>query len=154
MAKAISTGGQFQIFTDAYKEINLPKDIGKDIHQNRLLKTAREGRQMTPQHLRDFEESRRYATLVAILLETKASIIDEIIEMNDKIIGSLFRYAKNTQAQKIQESGKSMGDSSVYFLKLEMHFLMPEKQEKILSMLLSRLFHGKLWLKVFRKPRA
>ncbi|WP_102981273.1 Tn3 family transposase [Chryseobacterium scophthalmum] len=100
------------------KEINLPKDIGKDIHQNRLLKIAREGRQMTPQHLRDFEESRRYATLVAILLETKASIIDEIIEMNDKIIGSLFRYAKNTQAQKIQDSGKSMGEQLGIFFKI------------------------------------
>ncbi|WP_175623507.1 Tn3 family transposase [Chryseobacterium schmidteae] len=100
------------------KEINLPKDIGKDIHQNRLLKIAREGRQMTPQHLRDFEESRRYATLVAILLETKASIIDEIIEMNDKIIGSLFRYAKNTQAQKMQDSGKSMGEQLSIFFKI------------------------------------
>ncbi|CAI8717840.1 Tn3 family transposase [Chryseobacterium sp. IT-36CA2] len=100
------------------KEIDLPKDIGKDIHQTRLLKIAREGRQMTPQHLRDFEESRRYATLVAILLETKASIIDEIIEMNDKIIGSLFRYAKNTQAQKMQDSGKSMGEQLGIFFKI------------------------------------
>ena len=100
------------------KEINLPKDIGKGIHQNRLLKITREGRQMTPQHLRDFEESRRYATLVAILLETKASIIDEIIEMNDKIIGSLFRYAKNTQAQKMQDSGKSMGEQLGIFFKI------------------------------------
>ncbi|MDN5470831.1 MAG: Tn3 family transposase [Lactococcus lactis] len=100
------------------KDIDLPKDIGKDIHQTRLLKIAREGRQMTPQHLRDFEESRRYATLVAILLETKASIIDEIIEMNDKIIGSLFRYAKNTQAQKMQESGKSMGEQLGVFFKI------------------------------------
>ncbi|REC40944.1 Tn3 family transposase [Chryseobacterium sp. 5_R23647] len=100
------------------KEIDLPKDIGKDIHQTRLLKIAREGRQMTPQHLRDFEESRRYATLVAILLETKASIIDEIIEMNDKIIGSLFRYAKNTQVQKMQDSGKSMGEQLGIFFKI------------------------------------
>jgi TnpA family transposase len=100
------------------KEINLPKDIGKDIHQNRLLKIAREGRQMTPQHLRDFEESRRYATLVVVLLETKASIIDEIIEMNDKIIGSLFRYAKNTQTQKMQDSGKSMGEQLGIFFKI------------------------------------
>lgn len=100
------------------KEIDLPKDIGKDIHQTRLLKIAREGSQMTPQHLRDFEESRKHATLVAILLETKASIIDEIIEMNDKIIGSLFRYAKNTQAKKMQESGKSMGEQLGIFFKI------------------------------------
>lgn len=100
------------------KNINLPKDIGKGIHQNRLLKISREGRQMTPQHLRDLEESRRYATLIAVLLETKASIIDEIIEMNDKILGSMFRYAKNTQAQKMQESGKSMGEQLGIFFKI------------------------------------
>lgn len=56
--------------------------------------------------------------MVAILLETKASIIDEIIEMNDKIIGSLFRYAKNTQAQKMQDSGKSMGEQLGIFFKI------------------------------------
>ncbi|MEG2508635.1 MAG: Tn3 family transposase, partial [Chryseobacterium sp.] len=55
---------------------------------------------------------------MAILLETKASIIDEIIEMNDKIIGSLFRYAKNTQAQKMQDSGKSMGEQLGIFFKI------------------------------------
>ena len=109
------------------KEINLHKDIGKDIHQNRLLKIAREGRQMTPQHLRDFEESRRYATLIAVLIETKASIIDEIIEMNDKIIGSLFKYAKNTQSQKMQESGKSMGKQLDIFLKIG-HALLDAKE--------------------------
>jgi len=48
LAQAIPTGSQFQIFTDSYKEvetikeINLPKDICTNIHQNRLLKIARE----------------------------------------------------------------------------------------------------------------
>jgi DNA invertase Pin-like site-specific DNA recombinase len=46
------------------------------IHQNRLLKLAREGGQMTAQHLRDLETTRRYATLVAVVLEAKATIID------------------------------------------------------------------------------
>ena len=38
--------------------------------------------------------------------------------MNDKIIGSLFRYAKNTQAQKMQDSGKSMGEQLSIFFKI------------------------------------
>ena len=41
------------------KSLHFPENLGKDIHQNRLLKIAREGRQMTQQHLKDFEASRR-----------------------------------------------------------------------------------------------
>lgn len=100
------------------KSLHFPENLGKDIHQNRLLKIAREGRQMTQQHLKDFEASRRYATMVSILLEIKATIIDEIIEMNDKIIGSIFRYAKNTQNQIFQSTGKSIGEQLSIYLKI------------------------------------
>jgi hypothetical protein len=60
------------------------------IHQNRLLKLAREGRQMTSHDLSKFEPNRRYATIIALIIEAHAIIIDEIIEMHDRIIGSLF----------------------------------------------------------------
>ena len=41
----------------------------------REVAKAAEGGQMTAQHLRDLETTRRYATLVAILLETKATLM-------------------------------------------------------------------------------
>jgi hypothetical protein len=46
------------------------------------LKLAREGGQMTVQHLRDLETSRRYATLLAILLEAKATLIDQALDLH------------------------------------------------------------------------
>ena len=55
-----------------------PESINREIHQNRLLKLAREGGQMTAQHLRDLESARRYPTLVAVVLEARATVIDEI----------------------------------------------------------------------------
>ena len=39
----------------AVRELLLPDDLEHAVHQNRLLKLAREGSQMTAQHLRDLE---------------------------------------------------------------------------------------------------
>jgi TnpA family transposase len=42
-----------------FQAIGLPENIGSHIHQNRLLKMAREGGQMTPKDLKRFETQRR-----------------------------------------------------------------------------------------------
>ena len=69
------------------RELSLPDGLEHAIHQNRLLKIAREGGQMTAQHLRDLEPTRRYATLVAVILDTRATLIDEIIDLHDRFMG-------------------------------------------------------------------
>jgi TnpA family transposase len=91
-------------------ELDLPKDIEKRIHQNRLRKIAREGRQMTAQHLRDFEKRRRYATLVAVCIETRSTIIDECIALQERHLRSLQRKAKIRHAEHFINTGKSMSD--------------------------------------------
>ena len=48
-----------------YQALELPPGVATQVHQNRLLKMAREGGQMTPQDLGKFERERRLATLVA-----------------------------------------------------------------------------------------
>lgn len=52
----------------AVRELNLPAELGRDVHQNRLLRLAREGAQTAVYQIQEYETSRRYATLVAILL--------------------------------------------------------------------------------------
>ena len=47
----------------AWQALDLPAGIERQVHQNRLLKIAREGGQMTPADLAKFESQRRYATL-------------------------------------------------------------------------------------------
>ena len=65
------------------QKLNIAEHVSHfTIHQNRLLKIAREGEQMTAQHLMDFENKRRYATLVAIVIENTATITDEIIDLH------------------------------------------------------------------------
>jgi TnpA family transposase len=92
------------------RELWLPDGLEHAIHQNRLLKLAREGGQMSAQHLRDLEPARRYATLVAVALDTRATLIDEIIDLHDRCMGTLFSKAKRHHADRFQQSGQAIND--------------------------------------------
>jgi TnpA family transposase len=94
----------------AWQALALPDGIDRLVHQNRLLKIAREGGQMTPADLAKFEPQRRYSTLVALAIEGTATVTDEIIDLHDRIIGKLFNAAKHKHQQKFQESGKAIND--------------------------------------------
>ena len=92
----------------AWQALDLPSGIERTVHQNRLLKIAREGGQMTPADLAKFEAQRRYATLVALAIEGMATVTDEIIDLHDRILGKLFNAAKNKHQQQFQASGKAI----------------------------------------------
>jgi TnpA family transposase len=91
-------------------DLNLSDGLEQAVHQNRLLKLAREGGQMTAQHLRDLEPTRRYATLVAVILDTRATLIDEIIDLHDRFMGALFSKAKRSHAERFQQSANEIND--------------------------------------------
>ena len=95
--------------------LDLPDGIERRIHQNRLLKIAREGGQMQATDLAKFESKRRYATLVALVIEGKATIIDEIIDLHDRIIGRIFNKAKHKHHQVFQQSGKAINEALLVF---------------------------------------
>ena len=92
----------------SWQALDLPAGIERLVHQNRLLKIAREGGQMTPADLAKFEPQRRYATLVALAIEGMATVIDEIIDLHDRILGKLFNAAKHRHQQQFQASGKAI----------------------------------------------
>lgn len=91
-----------------WQALDLPIGVDRLIHQNRLLKIAREGGQMTPADLAKFEPQRRYATLVALAIEGMATVTDEIIELHDRILGKLFNDAKKRHQKQFQASGKAI----------------------------------------------
>jgi TnpA family transposase len=93
-----------------WQALNLPCGIERRVHQNRLLKIAREGAQMTPADLAKFESQRRYATLVTLAVEGLANVTDEIIDLHDRILGKLFNVAKNKHQKQFQASGKAIND--------------------------------------------
>ena len=102
----------------SFHAIDLPVGIDRQVHQNRLLKIAREGAQMTPADLAKFEQNRRNATLVALTLEGTATVTDEIVDLHDRIIGKLFNAAKNKHQQKFQDSGKAINDKVLLYGKI------------------------------------
>lgn len=99
------------------QSLGLPDGLEQKIHKNRLLKMAREGRRMSVDDLAKFETTRRYATILAIVIETKATIIDEIIDLHDRIMGKLFNLAKRNHEEEFQKSGKALNDKvRLYYL--------------------------------------
>ncbi|MCN7129512.1 Tn3 family transposase, partial [Escherichia coli] len=86
--------------------LGLPDGIALSVHQNRLLKLAREGRKMSSRDLAKFTDVRRYATLVCVIQEARATLTDEVIELHERILGTLFSQAKRTQAERLQLTGK------------------------------------------------
>jgi TnpA family transposase len=110
--------------------LNLSVSLGKNVHQNRLNKLAREGRNMFARDINEFEPARRYATLVAVIINTKASIIDEIIELNDKILGNIFNKAKNSHNEEFQSSSKSINEKLNTYAKIG-QALIKAKQENL-----------------------
>ena len=92
----------------AWQRLTLPAELARRVHQNRLLKIAREGGQMTPADLAKFEPTRRLATLVALALEGMATVLDELLDLHDRIVGKVFNAAKNKHQQQFQASGKAI----------------------------------------------
>lgn len=86
----------------------LPEDLEQRIHPNRLLKLARVGAQMTSQNIGKLEPMRRYATILAILLETRATLLDETVELHERILGKIFNQAKRKHNEEFQQSGKAI----------------------------------------------
>jgi TnpA family transposase len=101
-----------------FQAIQLPENLGQHIHQNRLLKLAREGGQMTPQDLGKFSDTRRYATLVALVLEGSATVTDKIIDLHDRIMLKLFSNAKHKHQQAFHLQGKAINDKIRLYSKI------------------------------------
>jgi hypothetical protein len=83
------------------RAIGIPVETGKKVHQNRLLRLAREGAQTAVFQLQEYETERRHATLVAILVEATATLTHEILDLHDRMIGSFFTKAKNKHAKTL-----------------------------------------------------
>jgi hypothetical protein len=94
----------------AVQVLALPEGLATTVHQNRWMKLAREGGQMTGQHLRDLGTRRRHATLAATLLDTRATPIDETIELHEKMLGSLFSRARRRHREDFQQAGRAIND--------------------------------------------
>ena len=79
-----------------WQALDLPFGVEQLVHQNRLLKIAREGGQMTPADLTKFEPHRRYATLVALAIEGMATVGSHYSRSVDRCRPALHAIARIT----------------------------------------------------------
>jgi hypothetical protein len=60
--------------------------------------------------LQDYDPLRRYATLVAILLNTMATITDETLELHDRLIRTFFCKARSKYGREFAADGQALND--------------------------------------------
>ena len=92
------------------RTLQLPADLDRRVHQGRLAELAREGAQMSVEYLRNLEPERRYATMIALVLDTEATLTDQILEQHDLFMGRLFAEARRKHEQRFTDAGKAIND--------------------------------------------
>lgn len=68
--------------------------------------------------LKEYEQARRHGTLVALMIETSATLTDELIDLNDRLIGSFFTKSKNKYERVFAEQGKAINDKLRLYAKV------------------------------------
>src|SRR5260370_877359 len=94
----------------AIRELRISPEVSRRVHQNPLLQLAREAAQTAVYHFKEYEPDRRYGTLVALMIENAATVTDEILDLNDRLIGSFFTKVKNKYERAFAEQGKAIND--------------------------------------------
>ena len=96
----------------------MPQDLERCIHHNRLLRLAREGAQTAVYQLKEYADQRRYATLVAIVLEATATLTDEILDLHDRMIGKIFAKSRHKHERQFAESAPDLHETVRLFAKI------------------------------------
>ncbi|MDA8353018.1 MAG: Tn3 family transposase [Firmicutes bacterium] len=98
------------------------------IHPQRLRQLARLGRNYDPQAFRRFPETKRYAILVAYLLELCQDITDQIIEISRRQIANLHASGRKAQDEIQKQNGKALNEKIVRFVDLTTVLLEAKKK--------------------------
>jgi len=102
----------------AIRKLGIPPETSRRLHQNRLLQLAREAAQTVVYQLKEYEPDRRHGTLVALMIETAATLTDEIFDLHDRLIGSFFTKSKNKYERAFAEQGKAINDKVRLYAKV------------------------------------
>jgi TnpA family transposase len=100
------------------RDLELPADLERRVHHNRLLRLAREGAQTAVYQLKEYSQSRRYATLVAIVLEALATLTDETLDLHDRLIGRFFAKSKYKHGQQFVEAAPALQETVQVYVKV------------------------------------
>src|SRR5439155_14354916 len=90
------------------RRLAIPATWAQRLHQNRLTQMAREGANIDAAHLRDLGDERRYATLVAVALDTMATLTDETLTMHERFLGNRFNRAERRHQETFHRHGQAI----------------------------------------------
>jgi hypothetical protein len=102
----------------AIRGLGISPETGYRLHQNRLLQVAREAAQTAAYQLKEYEQDRRHGTLVALMIETAATLTDEILDLHDRLIGSFFTKSKNKYERTFADEGKAINEKVRLYAKV------------------------------------
>ncbi len=75
-----------------------------------------------------FESNRRYATLAAIAVETRTTLIDQIVNLHDRFIDHIFSKSKRIQSDRLQQSSKDIHQQLEQFQKIGQALLLAKQK--------------------------
>lgn len=99
---------------DYIRDLRLGVNTSK-LHSTRLIQLARIGARYEPFAFRRFKEDKRYAILVAYLLNLSQDLIDLAIEIHDRQIMILQSKGRKTQEEMQRQNGKAVNEKVVLF---------------------------------------
>jgi hypothetical protein len=89
--------------------IGLPVGAAEGMHEARLRQFIREGDASDAYRLARYAAPRRRAILVATVLDLEARLTDAVLDMADRLIGSLFARARNAARRHYVASAGDVG---------------------------------------------
>ncbi|WP_010503696.1 Tn3 family transposase [Paenibacillus elgii] len=99
------------------RDLQLQVDT-KGIHPNRLRQLSKIGSRYEPHSFRRFNEPKKYAILVAYLLELIQDLTDLAFEIHDRQIMILLSKGRKAQEELQKQNGKSINEKVVHFADL------------------------------------
>lgn len=114
---------------DALRALELRDGLASQVHPNRLRLMAREGAQVTPQHYREFEPGRRYALLVATLLDRAEQITDEVLDLHDRVMLNLNRQSRQRQETRVLDERHTLSEALSVFARTGQALLKAREQQ-------------------------
>lgn len=87
----------------------------KGIHPNRFRQLSKIGARYEPQSFRRFDDPKKYATLVAYLLDLTQDLTDQAFEIHDRQILQLHSKGRKAQEEIQKHNGKSINEKVVHY---------------------------------------
>ena len=91
------------------RDIGLSADAATRIHDNRFQQFIREGRIADAHQVGRYAAHRRRAILAANVIDLETRLTDAVLDMTDKLIGSLFARARKAKERRYVASTRDVG---------------------------------------------